>query len=588
MFFDNIFGKNNNNNNNTDNNSGSIEYDGGYSLKNISLTQGREFLNDEKKLSSINTYLAQNTGNDKLIGMNIEGFSVGDVMSSSSMPQAAIASASASSAPAEISAPAASGAAPAASGGAPAASGGAPATDKQNILKLQDAFDSKLTAYASALTEYNKEILNNQNYFVVQVRSLVPINDCFNCDPNLSGKDCSAIGMNNGNGSLRTSDPKSTSVSVTANLLPCVQSGVTVPGWSANPNDTGSCIAPLGQKCCTMNVYNQQPVCSAAFGADNYDADAMNNWVGLCITPPSADEIAQKIALANEYCQGNGISLNYWSTNANNFVLVTTKDPANNIRPFAKMNSLPVWIINTFTNMQDANTAKTALVFSPTVQKTLASVRDDVTTAGNILIKAISTQHANTESERKQIKQTMQAVEKKLSKLDSHKLMLDENANVTPSAASPPASSASESSVHKIKKGAASGGNVSNVKETFSSRYENIDPNSLLGQEEDTRIQFKSSYAYYTLWFVFAILIVAVLFSNIFMSSSSSSEELADDEGSEGSEGSEKSKSSSMILIFGLITVFIFIYFIIQYIMVYFNVSRPSLPFNDVNPLFYK
>ena len=29
-------------------------------------------------------------------------------------------------------------------------------------------------------------------------------------------------------------------------------------------------------------------------------------------------EINQKITLANEYCQGNGISLNYWSQNANN------------------------------------------------------------------------------------------------------------------------------------------------------------------------------------------------------------------------------------------------------------------------------
>ena len=99
MFFDNIFGTsgNNNSNNNRSSNDNENENDNMYSLKNISLSQGRAFLKDEKKLNRMNTYLAQNAGNNNIVGMSIEGFTTG--LDMSQQPQAAVASAAASSAP---------------------------------------------------------------------------------------------------------------------------------------------------------------------------------------------------------------------------------------------------------------------------------------------------------------------------------------------------------------------------------------------------------------------------------------------------------------------------------------------------------
>ena len=106
MFFDNIFGTSDNNNSNNDNyDDKSLDNREGkvcpvtglipckcndsgendrYSLKNISLRQGRAFLKDEKKLNRMNTYLAQNTGDKKIARMSIEGFDNG-----SQQPQAA-------------------------------------------------------------------------------------------------------------------------------------------------------------------------------------------------------------------------------------------------------------------------------------------------------------------------------------------------------------------------------------------------------------------------------------------------------------------------------------------------------------------
>ena len=139
MFFDNIFGTSDNNNNERSNN-GDENNNNGYSLKNISLRQGRAFLKDEKKLNRMNTYLAQNTGNNKITGVNVEGFD------GSQQPQAAAASASASSAPEAVVSPKDS-------------------AEATLLDKLDDAFDSKMAAYSSALSEYNKELLNNQNYF---------------------------------------------------------------------------------------------------------------------------------------------------------------------------------------------------------------------------------------------------------------------------------------------------------------------------------------------------------------------------------------------------------------------------------------
>jgi hypothetical protein len=522
MFFDNINGTSDsigNSNNENDK----------YSLKNVSLRQGRAFLKDEKKLNRANVYLAQNARNNQIVGMNIEGFD------DQQQPEAALALASASSAPEAVS---------------------LSSSDEPGQLdKLDDAFDTTMAAYSSALSEFNKELLKSQNYFVVPVKSLVPINSCFNCDSSLGGTDCAAMGVSNSNGDIRTTLPDSTSP--TANLLPCVQSGVIVPGWSADPNNSGSCIAPLGQKCCTNSMYNGQPVCSAGFGS--YDEGAMNSWITSCITPPSPEEISQKITLANEYCQGNGIGLNYWSQNANNFVLVSTQEPANdadvpynNVRPFAKMNSIPVWMcnlgdpsgVNFFSNLQAANKAKRDLVFSPTVEKTLTSARENMLNAATALIKSISSQQSTTASDRKAIEQKITAIRSTISKIDSHKQLLDKSADEN---------SISLSSLPSLSS--------SSMKESFTA------------QEEDTRIQFKSRYAYYTVWFIIAMILIVVIFSNIFYT----------DNGGEGGEGGEGESSSSTTLIISISVIIVFVYFIIQYIVGYFRAFE--LPFANFNPL---
>lgn len=536
-----------------------------------SLRQGRAFLNEEEKISdqtnvknASNVYLAQKNGPNGngrkgksasfLSGLNpmhyfkkmAEPFDNG-----SGLPTPATASSSAASAPETVS-----------------------KTGLANIQKLNDAFDSKMNAYSSAVSEYNKEILKGNTYFVVQVKTLTPINSCFNCDASLGGTDCSAMGVSNSNGDTRSALPNSTLP--TANLLPCVQAGVTVPGWSANPNDSGSCIAPLAdQKCCPTIMFNGQPVCIAGF--NNYDENAMNYWMSVCITPASPDEINQRIALANEYCQGNGIDLNYWSKNANNFALVTTDDPANNIRPFAKMNSVPVWIVNTFTNEQDANKAKMTVVFNPTIQSALKTTRDDMMNAGAALIKALSSQQSTTADERKNIEQQLRSIETKMTKLSSQSRDLDisltdaeiviaskNKMNLKPKSKSNP--------VQNQDTNANTNKPATVTKETFLGT-------SLLAQEKDARMQFESNYTFYTVWFVIAAVLIVIMFSNFFYTSSSS------DSSSSGYSDGEAG-SSSYVLGFGVIAMLIFIYFIIQFFLARFNVSRPQLPFETMNPLF--
>jgi hypothetical protein len=540
-----------------------------------SLRQGREFLKEEEKITdkinvqhASNVYLAQKNGSEskksesasvfnKLNPLQyfkkmVEPF---DSTTSSGLPAPVTASSSTASAPESVS-----------------------KTGIANIQKLNDAFDSKMNAYSSAIAEYHKEILKGNNFFVVQVKTLTPINSCFNCDATLGGTDCSAMGVSNSNGEIQTALPNSTSP--TANLLPCVQAGVTVPGWSANPNDSGSCVAPLGQKCCNAYMLNGQPVCQAGFGADNYDEGAMNDWINACITPMSPDEINQRITLANEYCQGNGIDLNYWSKNANNFVLVTTQDPgvpsnipSQNIRPFARMNSVPVWIVNTYTNMQDANKAKAAAVFSPTVQTTLKSTRDDMMNAGAALIKALSSQQATTAEERKDIEQQLRSVEAKMSKLVSQSQNLDisltdavkTNANKNKDIIT---LKDKQKQQHAHANGATITATTTATKETF------LGTSSLGAQEKDTRIQFESNYTFYTLFLIIAIVLFVIMFSNFFYTPS------------ESSDSSTESGSGGSGLMFGIIAVLLFIYFIVQYILVRYNISRPQLPFESVNPLF--
>jgi hypothetical protein len=104
-------------------------------------------------------------------------------------------------------------------------------------------------------------------------------------------------------------------------------------------------------------------------------------------------------------------------------------------------------------------------------------------------------------------------------------------------------------------------------------------PTSLIAQEEDTRIQFKSNYAYYTLWFIIAVLLMIVMFSNFFYNKGGNGES-----GSSSEEG--ESSSSSYMLGFGIFSMLLFIYFIIQFVLAHFNISRPQLPFENINPLF--
>ena len=533
-----------------------------------SLRQGRAFLNEEDKIhdqinvkNASNIYLAQKNEPELKKSESTSVFNKLNPLqyfkkmvepfdsTSTGLPTPVSASSSTASAPASVST---------------SNSGIA------NIQKLNDAFDSKMNAYSSAISEYNKEILKGNNYFVVQVKALTPINSCFNCDASLGGTDCSAMGVSNSNGEIRTALPNS--VSPTANLLPCVQAGVTVPGWSANPNDSGTCIAPLdNQKCCPITIFNGQPVCIASF--NGYDDGAMNNWMNLCITPPSPDEINQRIALANEYCQGNGIDLNYWSKNANNFVLVTTQDPGENIRPFARMNSVPVWIVNTYTNIQDANKAKAVAVFSPTVQTTLKSTRDDMMNAGTALIKALSSQQSTSAEERKNIEQQLRSVEAKMSKLGSQSQNLDISLT-----------DAVSINITKNK-------NKMNFREKQKQQHTNagqkatpvttetfLGTSSLLAQEKDTRIQFESNYTFYTLFLVIALVLFVIMFSNFFYTSSESSSSSASIDSSD--------ESGSYGLMFGIIALIFFIYFIVQYILARYNISRPQLPFESINPLF--
>lgn len=229
------------------------------------------------------------------------------------------------------------------------------------------------------------------------------------------------------------------------------------------------------------------------------------------------------------------------------------------------MNGIPVWMcdlgdpsgVNSFSNLEDANKAKSALVFSPTVEKMLTSAREDMLNAATALVKAASLQQSTTAAERKALEQKINVIKAKISKLDSHKQTLDKSANVN-----------AISSVATIKESFMSSSFMSSSSATL--------PESLTGQEEDTRLQFKSSYAYYTVWFVIAILLIIVMFSNIFMGGGG-------EESGEGGEGS--SSMSSTTLIIGTLMMFVFIYFIIQYILAYFKVSRPELPLGALNPL---
>jgi hypothetical protein len=163
--------------------------------------------------------------------------------------------------------------------------------------------------------------------------------------------------------------------------------------------------------------------------------------------------------------------------------------------------------------------------------------------AATALIKSVSSQQSTTAADRKAIEQKITAIRSTISKIDSHKQLLDKSTDEN---------SISLSSLPSLPS--------SSIKESF------------LAQEEDTRIQFKSRYAYYTVWFIIAMILIVVIFSNMFYT----------DNGGEGGEGGS---SSSTMLIISIFVTIVFVYFIIQYIIGYFRVSIHELPFVNFNPL---
>ena len=57
--------------------------------------------------------------------------------------------------------------------------------------------------------------------------------------------------------------------------------------------------------------------------------------------------------------------------------------------------------------------------------------------------------------------------------------------------------------------------------------------------------------------------------------------------GGNGESGSSSEEGeSSYMLGFGILSMLLFIYFIVQFVLAHFNVSRPQLPFESINPLF--
>jgi hypothetical protein len=185
--------------------------------------------------------------------------------------------------------------------------------------------------------------------------------------------------------------------------------------------------------------------------------------------------------------------------------------------------------------------------------------------AGAALIKALSSQQATTDSERKQIEQQMRTVETKMSNLASQSHDLDitltDAKKVVASKPKPKPKPAHDSA-------GSTGSTDTKAKETFVG-------SSLLAQETDTRMQFESNYTFYIVFFVIAVLLIFIMFSNFFYTSSDS-----------GGSSGENAGSSPYALGFGVVAMLIFIYFIIQFGLAYLNVSIPQLPFESINPLF--
>jgi hypothetical protein len=193
--------------------------------------------------------------------------------------------------------------------------------------------------------------------------------------------------------------------------------------------------------------------------------------------------------------------------------------------------------------------------------------------AGAALIKALSSQQSTTADERKNIEQQLRSVETKMTKLASQSRDLDislTDAEIVVASKNKMNPKSSPKPKSKPVQNQDANKPATVTKETFFGT-------SLLAQEKDARMQFESNYTFYTVWFVIAAVLIFIMFSNFFYTSSSSDS---------GSSGSDEAGSSSHVLGFGVIAMLIFIYFIVQFFLARFNVSRPQLPFESVNPLF--
>ena len=215
------------------------------------------------------------------------------------------------------------------------------------------------------------------------------------------------------------------------------------------------------------------------------------------------------------------------------------------------------------------------VVFSPTIQSALKTTREDMMNAGAALIKALSSQQTTSADERKNIEQQLRSIETKMTKLASQSRDLD----ISPTDAEIVV--ASKNKMNPKPKSKSNPVQNQDANKPATVTKETFLGTSLLAQEKDARMQFESNYTFYTVWFVIAAVLIVIMFSNFFYTSSSSS---SSDSGSSGSD--DEAGSSSYVLGFGVIAMLIFIYFIVQFILARFNVSRPQLPFESVNPLF--
>jgi len=101
------------------------------------------------------------------------------------------------------------------------------------------------------------------------------------------------------------------------NLNTCNVAGVQIPGWKQIPGSSTKCIAPAGQRCCNLDTYNNQQVCSADFV--NYDNWSMTQWKNGCINQPVTYSIQDdNFRRTTKNCVSDAAYPNFWIPNSYN------------------------------------------------------------------------------------------------------------------------------------------------------------------------------------------------------------------------------------------------------------------------------